>query len=124
MEFCIGGDVCSMLCGLGYFEEPEALFYLAQVIFAVSYLHKRKIIHRDIKPENMLITAEGRLKLSDFGLSAVHKKETLPNIASRMTPNQVLIKIIFEIISLIRSNLSKKRLCMGVSWRIRRRRHY
>ena len=90
MEFCIGGDVCSMLCGLGYFEEPEALFYLAQVIFAVSYLHKRKIIHRDIKPENMLITNEGRLKLSDFGLSAIHRTESLPpNIASRMTPNQV-----------------------------------
>jgi len=90
MEFCIGGDVCSMLCGLGYFEEPEALFYLAQVIFAVSYLHKRKIIHRDIKPENMLITNEGRLKLSDFGLSAIHRTESLPHkIASRMTPNQI-----------------------------------
>ena len=88
MEFCIGGDVCSMLCCIGYFEEPEALYYLAQVIFAVSYLHQRKIIHRDIKPENMLITAEGRLKLSDFGLSAVHKSNNSQPIAPRMTPNQ------------------------------------
>ena len=93
MEFCIGGDMCSMLCVVGYFDEHEALIYLAQVIFAVSYLHQRKIIHRDIKPENMLITAAGRLKLSDFGLSATHRRPEdearLNNCASRMTPNQL-----------------------------------
>ena len=82
-----------MLCVVGYFDEYEALIYLAQVIFAVSYLHQRKIIHRDIKPENMLITATGRLKLSDFGLSATHRRPEdearLNNCASRMTPNQL-----------------------------------
>jgi serine/threonine-protein kinase RIM15 len=87
MEFCIGGDLCSLLCEIGYFDETTALTYLAQVIFGVSYLHKNNIIHRDIKPENMLIDARGRLKLSDFGLSScrtpLKKKETV-----KMTPNQ------------------------------------
>ena len=61
MEFCIGGDLCSLLCEVGYFEECTALIYIAQVIFAVSYLHRKNIIHRDIKPENMLIVEVHKL---------------------------------------------------------------
>ena len=51
------------------FEAAErarpALFQLAK---AVCHLHQRKMLHRDIKPRNILVTAEGQLKLLDFGL--------------------------------------------------------
>ena len=88
MEFCIGGDLCSMLCSVGYFEEEHALYYLAQLVIGVGYLHDRDIIHRDIKPENMLIDEQGNLKLSDFGLSASYKADSNLHISARMTPNQ------------------------------------
>jgi serine/threonine protein kinase len=40
-----------------------------QLITAVHYLHKHKIVHRDLKCANVLITSKGILKISDFGCS-------------------------------------------------------
>jgi serine/threonine protein kinase len=55
----------------GTFDEEMAAFYAAEVVLALEYLHKHKIVHRDIKPDNMLIGKQGHLKLTDFGLSRV-----------------------------------------------------
>ena len=71
MEYVIGGDVKSLLCVLGYFDEPMAVLYAAEMTLALEYLHKHGIVHRDLKPDNMLITAKGHIKLTDFGLSSV-----------------------------------------------------
>jgi len=71
MEYMIGGDLKSLLGVYGYFEESMAVFYIAEVILALEYLHKKGIVHRDVKPDNMLISSTGHLKLTDFGLSNV-----------------------------------------------------
>jgi len=70
MEYCCGGDLAGLLRGVKYFEEPEAVFYVSQIAVGLSYLHDRGIIHRDLKPANILLTANGTIKLSDFGLAA------------------------------------------------------
>ena len=49
--------------------ELEVLKILWQVGEALQHAHAAGIIHRDIKPENVLITHDGFLKLSDFGLA-------------------------------------------------------
>ncbi len=45
----------------------RARYILNQLINALEYLHQRGIVHRDLKPENMMLTANGNLKLIDFG---------------------------------------------------------
>lgn len=45
---------------------------LAQVAHALAYAHARAVVHRDLKPDNVLVTAEERTKVLDFGLAGLH----------------------------------------------------
>lgn len=71
MEYVVGGDLSSLLHNLGRFPEEMAKVYAGEAVVALQYLHSNGIIHRDIKPDNMLITQDGHLKLTDFGLAKI-----------------------------------------------------
>ncbi|KAK9469276.1 HAL protein kinase [Lipomyces arxii] len=79
MEYCAGGDVYSLIKSL---QEPmparERNCLFKQLLRGVAYLHSLGIAHRDIKPENLLLTADGTLKISDFGVSFV-VQDTVPD---------------------------------------------
>ncbi|GLI61155.1 hypothetical protein VaNZ11_003439 [Volvox africanus] len=59
-------------CGL---PAANTRLVLWQLLCAVAHLHSKKIIHRDIKPGNLLVTAEGVLKLCDFGFARTTRGE-------------------------------------------------
>jgi serine/threonine-protein kinase Chk1 len=75
MELADGGDLFDKIEADEGVGQDIAHFYFSQLISAVGYMHSKGIAHRDIKPENVLLSAEGDLKLSDFGLAALFKKD-------------------------------------------------
>jgi serine/threonine-protein kinase Chk1 len=75
MELAEGGDLFDKIEADEGVGEDIAHFYFSQLVAAVGYMHSMGIAHRDIKPENVLLSAEGDLKLSDFGLAALFKKD-------------------------------------------------
>ncbi len=53
------------------FPLDKVRFYAAELILAIEFLHKHKMVYRDLKPENILMDAMGHIKLTDFGLSKI-----------------------------------------------------
>ena len=56
---------------------PARLELVAQVAEALGYAHGLGIVHRDVKPENVLVDADGRARLSDFGIAAIEGAQRL-----------------------------------------------
>jgi len=76
LEYVPGGELFTYLRSVGRLETPHAVFYGAQVTLMFEYLHSKNIVYRDLKPENLLITADGYLKLTDFGFAKVVEGRT------------------------------------------------
>lgn len=76
MEFVNGGELFTLLRNMKKFPEDQARFYAAEVVLALGYLHKHKVIYRDLKPTNILMDKNGHIKLTDFGLSKISNKKT------------------------------------------------
>lgn len=104
MEFLPGGDLYSLLQKLGSIDEKSTKYYILQILNALQYLHSNSIIHRDLKPDNILVSADGRLKLSDFGLSYIgivnqqaNENPSIPKAKSIVgTPDYIAPEIILN----------------------------
>jgi protein-serine/threonine kinase len=73
MEYCSGGDLHTLIASASSLGETEAGCFFAQLINGVAFLHSMGVVHRDLKPENLLLTADGCVKIADFGNSEVFK---------------------------------------------------
>ena len=58
-EYANDGDLFKKLEENKCIDEETLLFWLMQICFGLSYLHKKKILHRDIKPQNIFLNKNG-----------------------------------------------------------------
>lgn len=76
MEYCTGGDLFSLIHMSPELAADEADCLFKQLMRGVKYLHEVGVAHCDLKPENLLLTAEGCLKISDFGCGECIRKSS------------------------------------------------
>jgi eukaryotic-like serine/threonine-protein kinase len=63
----------------GGYEVEAAVQLMRQVSEGVAYAHKRGLVHCDLKPQNVLVTADGRAKVTDFGIARAYTMAVNPN---------------------------------------------
>ena len=71
MEFVQGRTIREIMAQSGPFTSAHALEIISAVLAGLSSAHDAGFVHRDIKPENVLITNDGHIKVTDFGLARV-----------------------------------------------------
>ena len=77
MELLEGEDLRSLIERRVPIPLADRVRLLQQICEGIAYAHSRGVVHRDIKPANILVTADGRVKLLDFGLARVATRSTI-----------------------------------------------
>lgn len=74
MEFATNGELYQYIRAKKTLKEDEASRIFAQILIGIEYIHSMGIVHRDLKPENLLLDHKNRVKIVDFGLSNIYRK--------------------------------------------------
>ena len=77
MEYVEGVTLKQYIDAKAVIPWKEAVDYAAQICSGLEHAHKKGIVHKDIKPHNIIITREGTLKITDFGIAKVMSTSTI-----------------------------------------------
>ncbi len=96
MEYVDGISLAALIERERYLPNEISLMIFLEICRALKYAHDKGVIHRDIKPENILISKNGEVKLTDFGIAtskSFHSENLTKNLVlgtpSYMSPEQI-----------------------------------
>ena len=87
MEYVRGTNLKALLQGDQPLSLPFVVDVIAQVADALDYAHSHRVVHRDVKPANILITADNRVKITDFGIARLDTSNLTQEGQLLGTPN-------------------------------------
>lgn len=76
MEYIEGNTLTSIIARNKTISLSDILFIGAQVANGLHAAHKKGLVHRDIKPGNIMITPDGKVKVTDFGIVSLQNEES------------------------------------------------
>ena len=94
MEFIQGRELRSFFEAKESFEPAESVRIMGELLDALEFAHEAGVIHRDIKPANVMLDAQRRVKLADFGVARVQDSDrsaagTMVGTPAFMSPEQI-----------------------------------
>ena len=82
MEYVKGKTLKQIIKERGPLNPEETINFAKQISLALHHAHSNHIVHRDIKPHNILVTDDGRVKVTDFGIARAVTSSTVTNTGS------------------------------------------
>ncbi|GFN36358.1 Stk1 family PASTA domain-containing Ser/Thr kinase [Tepidimicrobium xylanilyticum] len=82
MEYIKGKTLKEIIREKGKFTVDETIDYSIQIAEALEHAHENHIVHRDIKPHNIMVTEDGRVKVTDFGIARAASASTVTNTSN------------------------------------------
>jgi serine/threonine-protein kinase len=95
MEYAEGETLESILRRQGTFTVEKTLHIAIQTLEGLQHAHEKGVIHRDLKPSNLMLSAEGNVKIMDFGIARIAGHSRLTKVGQAtgtpqyMSPEQV-----------------------------------
>lgn len=98
MELVHGGELFDKIIAEGPMSEADGRHVLQQLLDGLDHCHQQGIFHRDLKPENVLLTTNGDVKLSDFGLGHLPSSSLHNDVLQTTcgTPNYVAPEVLLR----------------------------
>ena len=94
MEYIQGRELRSFFEAKEKFEPAEAVRVMGELLDALDFAHDAGVVHRDVKPANVMLDAQRRVKLADFGVARIQDSErsaagTMVGTPAFMSPEQI-----------------------------------
>ena len=95
MELLVGESLTALLAREAHLPLEQQVEIMARMCEGLAFAHSRGIVHRDVKPANLFITADGQLKILDFGVARIASSKLtrsglIVGTPDFMSPEQVI----------------------------------
>ena len=84
MEYIDGMSLKEIIDEHGALDQELTLLIAREVCLGLDHAHQHGIVHRDVKPANIMVTNDGQVKITDFGLAKLHQSQTQQTVANTL----------------------------------------